>query len=234
VVFPAAGDVGYADADIDVEKARRTWQNGVKYSNGNRCFRHLGVPSITVPMGLLRDKDMPMGLTFLGRAYEDVRVVKAGEAFENMRDRRTTPPRAPALPTDSLTAAKQIDLSKLPPQLDVSRCSAEVTTTDQLALSIAGTIDCSVAGPGLGGQMVVDVYVDGNRIPDEKLEYKPVNGSGVIAFKGKIIVAAPPEQDQRNTTIGRVARDQTMVIIVARRCPSGRPTGMMRLIGATK
>ena len=50
VVFPAAGDVGYAEADVDMELAQHTWKNGVKYSNGNRALRHLGIPSVTLTM----------------------------------------------------------------------------------------------------------------------------------------------------------------------------------------
>ena len=45
VVFPANGDVGRADLDTNDESARLALQNGVKYSNGNRAIRHMGVPT---------------------------------------------------------------------------------------------------------------------------------------------------------------------------------------------
>lgn len=64
VVFPAAGDVGKSDADISHEIGKFARTNGVKYSNGNRAMRHLGVPSVTVPMGVLEGKGVPVGLTF--------------------------------------------------------------------------------------------------------------------------------------------------------------------------
>ena len=43
VVFPANGDVGRSDLDTNDESARHALQNGVKYSNGNRALRHMGV-----------------------------------------------------------------------------------------------------------------------------------------------------------------------------------------------
>lgn len=50
VVFPAAGDVGRADADCNEASARHAWRNGVLYSNGNCAMRKFGVPSVSVPM----------------------------------------------------------------------------------------------------------------------------------------------------------------------------------------
>lgn len=62
VVLPANGDVGRADVDINNESAKHALQNGVKYSNGNRAFRHMGVPTVSVCMGLMAKSKMPVGL----------------------------------------------------------------------------------------------------------------------------------------------------------------------------
>lgn len=58
VVFPEIGDVGWADADVNDASAQHAWTNGVKYSNGNRAIRHLRVPTVSVPMGIMEDIGM--------------------------------------------------------------------------------------------------------------------------------------------------------------------------------
>lgn len=93
VVFPAAADVGPADADTNVASADRAWRNGVWVSNGNLVPRHLGIPTVTVPMGIARDIRMPVGLTIAGRAYSDTRLLHLAAAFEATGNRRVPPPR---------------------------------------------------------------------------------------------------------------------------------------------
>ncbi|MCK2024048.1 amidase [Microbacterium sp. kSW2-24] len=100
VVFPAVGDLGPADMDIDPASADLGWRNGTWIANGNLAIRHLGIPTVTVPMGLLDDIGMPIGLTFAGRAYDDARLLRLAAAFEasgSPGERRTPPPRTPAL-----------------------------------------------------------------------------------------------------------------------------------------
>jgi len=82
VAFPANADVGPADADTNVESADIAWRNGVLFSNGNYAIRHMGIPTLTVPMGVMSDIGMPVGLTFAARAYEDRALIEAGLAFE--------------------------------------------------------------------------------------------------------------------------------------------------------
>lgn len=95
VVFPAVADVGPADADVNPASADRAWRNGVWVANGNVAIRHLGVPTVTVPMGLMEDIGMPVGLTFAGRAYTDNDLLALASAFESIRPRRVPPPRTP-------------------------------------------------------------------------------------------------------------------------------------------
>lgn len=98
VLFPTVADVGPADADINPESADIAWSNGVWVANGNLAIRHLGVPTVTVPMGIMADIGMPVGLTFAGRAYDDSNLLRLASAFESVGSKRMTPPRTPPLP----------------------------------------------------------------------------------------------------------------------------------------
>ena len=97
VLFPAVADVGPADADVDVASADLAWRNGVWVANGNLVPRHLGIPTVTVPMGTMADIGMPVGLTFAGRGWDDNRLLTIAAAFEATGRRRTEPPRTPRL-----------------------------------------------------------------------------------------------------------------------------------------
>ena len=93
VVFPAAADVAPADADTNPASADTAWRNGVWVSNGNLVPRHLGIPTVTVPMGLAADIAMPVGLTIAGKAYSDTDLLRLAAAFEATGNRRMPPPR---------------------------------------------------------------------------------------------------------------------------------------------
>jgi len=97
VVFPAVADVGPADADVNPDSAALAWRNGVWVANGNLVPRHLGIPTVTVPMGTMADTGMPVGLTFAGRGWDDNALLRFGAAFEATGSRRTEPPRTPRL-----------------------------------------------------------------------------------------------------------------------------------------
>ncbi|HEX5859469.1 MAG TPA: amidase [Microbacterium sp.] len=97
VVFPAVADVGPADMDVNPASADLGWRNGVWVANGNLAIRHLGIPTVTVPMGLMHDIRMPVGLTFAGRAYDDAALLRLASSFEALRPRRVAPPRTPPL-----------------------------------------------------------------------------------------------------------------------------------------
>ena len=99
VIFPAVADVGPADMDVDVASADLGWRNGVWVANGNLAIRHLGIPTVTVPMGTMADIGMPVGLTIAGRAYDDVDLLRYASAVEATAARRRPPPRTPPLTT---------------------------------------------------------------------------------------------------------------------------------------
>jgi len=97
VLFPTVADVGPADADVNPQSADIAWSNGVWVANGNLAIRHLGVPTVTVPMGVMADIGMPAGLTFAGRAYDDSTLLRLASAFESTGSKRLVPPRTPPL-----------------------------------------------------------------------------------------------------------------------------------------
>lgn len=100
LVFPANGDVGAATAEIDPVAADHAWSDGVYFSNGNQVLRHFGIPTVTVPMGLMSDIGMPAGITFAGPAYTDGDLLRYAAAFEAPGSLRRAPRAAPALPGD--------------------------------------------------------------------------------------------------------------------------------------
>ena len=97
VLFPTVADVAPSDADVNPASNDIAWQNGVWVANGNLAIRHLGVPTVTVPMGVMKDIGMPVGLTFAGRAYSDNQLLTLAAGFEATGNRRCIPPRTPAL-----------------------------------------------------------------------------------------------------------------------------------------
>ncbi len=98
VVFPAVADIGPADADTNPASADLAWQNGTWVANGNLAIRHLGIPTVTVPMGIMADTAMPAGLTFAGRAWDDNALLALATAFEATGRYRRPPGRTPELP----------------------------------------------------------------------------------------------------------------------------------------
>ena len=97
IVFPAVADVGPADSDVNPASADLAWRNGTWVANGNLVPRHLGIPTVTVPMGLMDDIRMPVGLTFAGPAYSDNDLMRLAYAYERATMLRAAPPRTPEL-----------------------------------------------------------------------------------------------------------------------------------------
>jgi amidase len=104
IVFPAVADVGPADADVNEASADLAWRNGTWVANGNRVWRHLGIPTVTVPMGIMADIGMPVGMTIAGKAYDDTRLLRFAAEFDHAAGLRARPPRTPELPDDVFMA----------------------------------------------------------------------------------------------------------------------------------
>lgn len=155
VVFPTQSDVGPADADVDPASADISWRNGVWVSNGNLVPRHLGIPTVTVPLGTMDDTRMPVGLTIAGPAYSDVRLVQLGSAVTALGERRTTPPRTPALPDEAVFAtARPVGASEL--RVVVDAVETEVDG-DETVVRFTATITGGRARDHVG-------YVDGAHV----------------------------------------------------------------------
>lgn len=102
VVFPAAGDVGRDDLFTRAESLEHASQNGVVYSNGNRVIRHLGIPTVTVPMGAMADTQMPVGLTFAGPSGGDDALLDHAWAYEQASNKRQRAYLTPSLPSNQI------------------------------------------------------------------------------------------------------------------------------------
>jgi len=183
VAFPAAGDVGKADLDTNDASAAHALQNGVKYSNGNRAIRvstlveenpalrtaqpltftqHMGVPTVSVSMGLMAMSKMPVNLTFAGKHGQDIDLLRYAYAFEQQTKHRIEPPVTPVLGTDRVTAKSPgtNTMSSAPPEIDV--LSAEIIGQD--LIRIMTTIKAEDPLP-----IQVEVFVDGREVPQEHI-----------------------------------------------------------------
>jgi amidase len=130
VVFPAVADVAPADADYNPRSHEIAWRNGTWVANGNQAIRHFGIPTVTVPMGMMQDTRMPVGLTFAAKAYEDNLLLKCACAFERSGSRRPPPPRTPALPGEEFEMARETATSRE----DIVRPSTRATNGPKLEL----------------------------------------------------------------------------------------------------
>ena len=163
VVFPAVADVAPADADYNQNSNEIAWRNGIWVANGNQCIRHLGIPTVTVPMGLMKDIRMPIGLTFLGKAYDDNDLLRYAYAFEQSGSRRVAPPRTPPLPGEDLDFAIPPGRIAAPP---TSRSADGLTLAMRASVSPVaddGTVTITVGGSAstLVGIAQVAVFVNG-------------------------------------------------------------------------
>ncbi|KAH9234756.1 hypothetical protein K456DRAFT_1724315 [Colletotrichum gloeosporioides 23] len=144
VVWPCNGDVGKADADVNEASAVDAWRNGVLYSNGNCAIRQLGIPTVSVPMGLMSDTGMPVNLTFASKAYDDSNLFRYAYAFEKAGRLRQAPPRTPELTTDAVQLLKgQTKMGMSPPELTVSH-TAVTDAKDGKKLRISGGVEKEV------------------------------------------------------------------------------------------
>jgi Asp-tRNA(Asn)/Glu-tRNA(Gln) amidotransferase A subunit family amidase len=159
VVFPANGDVGKADLEHNDASAKHALQNGVKYSNGNRAIRHMGVPTVSTTMGLMAEKKMPCNLTFAGKHGQDCELLRFARAFEQATTSRVKPPVTPELPTDIVEAAQaRADFANgqhAPPKLFIMEPYVEGRT-----LHMSGTLK----GLDDGADDDIQVFVNGRSV----------------------------------------------------------------------
>jgi len=254
VVFPAAGDIAHADADISTTSAEHAWKDGVKYSHGNRALRHVGIPSVTVPAGMLADSNMPMGLTFLGRAYEDIDLLKVAYAYEQRTKRRIPPPRTPPLASDIIALQQHMASasdSRPRPVLSVSTCTVTAQANATALVFIQGTVSINIiASPTTNGSrglstpaptplssqdINLEIFIDGTEITDSNIEITNAKeiednpNTQQWQFKCQHPITQPRVLDARNKVVGKIARDSTMVMVLCR-FRDGRPSGFLRVV----
>ncbi|KAJ5774727.1 hypothetical protein N7457_009623 [Penicillium paradoxum] len=215
VVFPANGDIGAANADCDETASRFAWSNGVKYSNGNRPIRHLGVPTISVPMGIMEDTGVPVNLTFAGKAYDDNSLLKYGFAFEEAMKGRVKPPLVPALDSDHITVDKHV-------RSWTSRSTVELVVEAQVKGTRGSNFVLQVRGsvvPKDAQLETLECYINGQ-------PFQPI-----IAGNRWTIVASYPvsDRDQSWERWSSPALKQTIVIITAH-TKAGSTAGKMILL----
>ncbi|KAH7143540.1 amidase signature domain-containing protein [Dactylonectria macrodidyma] len=222
IVFPTNGDVPYADADENRESMLHALQEGIKYSNGGRALKHLGIPCISVPMGTTRDKKMPVGLNLCSKAWDDDNLLRWAFAYEAGSKRRTTPPLTPAIPSDEIDLRNEHPVSsrKGTPVLDIetNSCEREETAEEEIRIvSVSGSV--AVTDPAV---QLASVSVFANGDPAEGLTM----GDGKWTFKGRLQRSKRVERFPTPTT---VPKDQFMVVIIAT-ASNGRSAAKMLMI----
>jgi amidase len=98
VIFPANSDIGRWESDVDLVAARASWADGTLFSSMNHVLRRVGLPSVTVPMGIMADTGIPVGLTLVSRAYDDERLLDLAQLVEAVLPARVAPPLPPHHP----------------------------------------------------------------------------------------------------------------------------------------
>ncbi|KAB2581360.1 Amidase [Lasiodiplodia theobromae] len=211
VCFPANGDVGRADADRVDESARAAWRNGVYYSNGNRVLRHLGVPTVSVCMGVMDDTGMPCNVTFAGKAYADRELLEVAAAFERVGGGRAPPGRTPALGSDVVVLEPRGELGGNKVRASEGELKAEkkdLKEDGSFVLNISGKVE----GEG-EGLPPLRVFVDGEDVSERfKME-----SDG--AWQCTVERPAPPTlwhpEYLKEAGVEKVLLEKTLVLAVA-------------------
>ncbi|TIA09588.1 amidase signature enzyme [Aureobasidium pullulans] len=173
VVFPAIGDVGKADLEQNSASAEHALLNGVRYSNGNRALRHLGVPTVSVPMGILEGKDMPVNLTLCSRAGADAELLSHAYAYEQSSKWRQPPGLTPSLLTDHVKRVEGPSKSPVcPSQISLKVLEQNVDTTGSSpTIEVRGTVSPS--------NVALEASIDGVSV-DRKFIRMDSNGHWVL------------------------------------------------------
>lgn len=195
-------------------------RDGVKYANGGRAMKHLGIPAITVPMGMLEDKKMPVGITFAGKAWNDSNLLRYAFAYERATLRRSSPPLTPSLDTDIVRLEHGID-TRNRSGIDLTlrrRNLIRDSDADSVVLRVSIIVAVSSTDPDLAVQDVVGFSNEGplatlTRSGDEWCLEAEMRRTC---------------EKEKYPTLGKVPRDQFMIVILAR-ASNGRSAGLLLL-----
>ncbi|EKJ69767.1 hypothetical protein FPSE_10083 [Fusarium pseudograminearum CS3096] len=221
VVFPTNGDIALADSDENYESMIDALRDGVKYANGGRSLKHLGVPCITVPMGNLAEEKMPVGLNFCGRAYDDFSIMSYAFAYEAASKRREIPPLAPPLPSDEISIPHSPpSLTMMTPTLEIASVTAsseDGPDSDVRMVKVTGTCKFS-SSPKTS--ISLEVFANGEL------------GSPVTWDGDNWVWTARltrPKRDDKYPALTKVPRDQFLVVFIAK-ADNGRSSGSFILL----
>ena len=212
VVLPAVADVGPADADVNEASARLAWRNGTWVANGNLVWRHLGIPTVTVPMGTMADIGMPVGLTFAGKAYDDESLLRMAGDYETATQRRTSPPRTPELADDVFSGRPSQAGNGEARPLAIALAAETLTSGDQHEITI--TLDL----PAEAENASIKVHVNGQTVAMQR--------SGPH-FSGRVFVPAAEHQRFHSVWCGSYGSIVTAVV----RLEDGRTVGAYVVTG---
>ncbi|KAF5642299.1 glu asp-tRNA amidotransferase subunit A [Fusarium tjaetaba] len=222
VVFPTNGDVALADSDENYESMMSALRDGVKYANGGRSLKHLGVPCITAPMGTLAEEKMPVGLSFCGRAYDDSNLLSYAYAYENATKRREIPPLAPSLPSDviPITISGPASPTASAPTLNIASITSvneDSHDSDVRVVKVTGTCHMKNSTESLIG---LEVFANGEPT-------SPVSWTGnKWVWTGRL---TRPKRDDKYPPLAKVPRDQFLLVFVAK-ADNGRSAGSFTLL----
>ncbi|RTM07832.1 MAG: amidase [Hyphomicrobiales bacterium] len=208
VVLPAVADVGPADADVNEASARLAWRNGTWVANGNLVWRHLGIPTVTVPMGTMANIGMPVGLTFAGKAYDDTALLMIAGDYERATRRRTVPPRTPAL-ADDVFEGRGAVAGDAPLTLALTAETTRSGDTDEIAIVLE-----------VGADQPADVKVHLNGEP----VLMQAEGS---RHAGRMVVPASTHQGFHSVWRGAYGS----IVTAVARLPDGRCKGTFTITG---
>jgi Asp-tRNA(Asn)/Glu-tRNA(Gln) amidotransferase A subunit family amidase len=62
-----------------------------------------GLPAVIMPGGYTQEKNLPVGIQFVGRPFDDINLIRVSHAYEVQSRRRQSPALTPALPGESFT-----------------------------------------------------------------------------------------------------------------------------------
>lgn len=153
VAFPANCDISRSDAETDPAASDHAWENGTVFSNMNHVMRHLGIPSVSVPMGVMADTGMPVNATFCGPGWSDFALLNAAYDYEQASRRRRPAAATPGLPVRRVAAAGAAAASG-PIVLDLA---VEAVLGPDGSVAVTGTCRATSAT----GPAAVVVFLDG-------------------------------------------------------------------------
>jgi hypothetical protein len=80
---------------------------------------------------------------------------------------------------------------------------------------------------------ILEIYIDGQHVPASLISIDSptaTDGSPAVSnFVCEYPTFSPPVQDSRNRIVGKIARDSTMVMILARNGEESRLSGYVKL-----